>query len=137
MEGYLWDFERLALRYSMAEVQAALAEWRITPGARFFPRPDEIAAEIERSREVGRDARMAEVKAVRRAREIAAFWAWAQGWMADTGNDEEELLRRYPSYQGTKPAALFPCGTIQDGTNVIPIAARDRKPATGNIDDAA
>lgn len=50
LTGYLWDFERLAIRYSTQEVIAALAELRITPGQTFFPRPDEVAGEIEHQR---------------------------------------------------------------------------------------
>lgn len=103
MEGYLWDFERLALRYSMAEVREALAEWRITPGAAFFPRPDEIAGMIERGREVSKRAIEERDQAARRKREISEFWQWAPQWMEDTGNDEAELLRRFPGYRGTKP----------------------------------
>jgi len=47
LEGYLWDFERLAAKYSLAKVEKALAELRIKPGQKFFPRPDEVAEEIE------------------------------------------------------------------------------------------
>lgn len=50
LAGYLWDFERLAKRYSTQEVIAALAELRITPGQIFFPRPNEVAGEIEHQR---------------------------------------------------------------------------------------
>src|SRR5580693_4436636 len=57
MQGYLEDYEQLALKYSMGEVQDALAEWRITPGAKSFPRPDEAATLIERHREAQRIAR--------------------------------------------------------------------------------
>lgn len=47
MEEYLADFERLTLRYSLPRVEAALAELRIDPNQVFFPRPDEVASEIE------------------------------------------------------------------------------------------
>jgi len=103
MEGFLWDYEQLALRYSLDEVQGALAEWRITPGARFFPRPDEIASAIVQERERTRYARQIAAQAERRKHEIASFWVWAQDWMQATGNDEAELLRRFPSYKGTQP----------------------------------
>ena len=36
-EGYLWDYERLCLRYSLEEVQKAFEEWRITQSSKFFP----------------------------------------------------------------------------------------------------
>jgi hypothetical protein len=103
MEGYLWDFEQLALRYSLDEVQGALAEWRITPGARFFPRPDEIAEAVVHERERTRHQRQITAQAARRQHEIDTFWVWAKEWMQATGTDEVELLRRFPSYKGTKP----------------------------------
>ena len=51
IEGYLADFEQLALKYSLRKVQTALAALRIKPGQAFFPRPDEVASEIEDQRE--------------------------------------------------------------------------------------
>lgn len=51
LEGYLADFEQLALKYSLVKVQRAMAELRITPGQKFFPRPDEVATVIEEQRE--------------------------------------------------------------------------------------
>ncbi len=51
IDGYQADFEQLALRYSLRQVRDALAELRIKPGQRFFPRPDEVAEEIEDQRE--------------------------------------------------------------------------------------
>jgi hypothetical protein len=64
LEGYQWDYERLVQRYSMQEVKWFLAEYRITPGASFFPRPDECATWIERRREAGKAERrrMAEAR---------------------------------------------------------------------------
>ena len=50
IEGYLADFEQLALKYSLRSVRDALAELRIKPGQSFFPRPDEVAEEIESQR---------------------------------------------------------------------------------------
>jgi hypothetical protein len=64
-----------------------------------------VAGEIERQRlERQRTAEMARQKQVRTA-EIEAFWKWAPEWMEITGNDEAELLKRFPSYRGTKPEA--------------------------------
>ena len=45
------DLEQLALKYSLPKVRKALEAMRITPGQRFFPRPDEVAEEIENQRE--------------------------------------------------------------------------------------
>lgn|ERR1035438_5260001 len=47
----LQDLEQLALKYSLLKVRRALEALRITPGQKFFPRPDEIAEEIEDQRE--------------------------------------------------------------------------------------
>jgi hypothetical protein len=105
MEGYLWDFERLALKYSLPMVQTALAELRIRPGQRFFPRPDEVAEEIEAQLAAAILRREAERRAERRKKEIEEFWRCASEWMEMTGNSEEELLRRFPSYKGTKGVA--------------------------------
>jgi len=105
LEGYLWDFQRLALKYSLPRVIAALAELRIKPGQKFFPRPDEVAAQIEAGQEARRATAERNSQARRRAAEIEAFWAWAPEWMADTGNSEEELLQRWPSMRGTKARA--------------------------------
>jgi hypothetical protein len=46
--AYFRDFEELAAKYSLAKVEKAIAALRIKPGQSFFPRPDEIAEEIER-----------------------------------------------------------------------------------------
>lgn len=103
MEGYLQDFEQVALRYSLPQFREALAELRIKPGRGFFPRPDEVAAEIEASRDRRRAAIEQGKREHRRQNEVAEFWRWAPRWMADTGNTEEELLNRFPSFKGTKP----------------------------------
>lgn len=46
-EEYFLDYEQLALKYSLQRVQEALAALRIDPEQRFFPQPNEVAAEIE------------------------------------------------------------------------------------------
>jgi hypothetical protein len=51
IESYLTDFEQLALKYSLRKVQQALQALRIRAGQKFFPRPDEVAQEIEDQRE--------------------------------------------------------------------------------------
>jgi hypothetical protein len=103
MEGYLWDFQQLAMRYSLPKVTEALAELRIRPGQSFFPRPDEVAGEIEYQRAKTQIILEREFQRRRRENEIAEFWEWAPEWMKMTGYDEEELLKRFPSYKGTKP----------------------------------
>ena len=105
MEGYLQDFEQVALKYSLPRFRDALAALRIKPGQGFFPRPDEVAAEIEAGMDARRAVQDRERQARRRATEVEEFWQWAPEWMEFTGNTEEELLRRFPSFQGTKPDA--------------------------------
>jgi hypothetical protein len=51
-----------------------------------------------------RRARERITQAQRRLNDIAEFWKWAPEWMERTGYDEEELLKRFPSFKGTKPS---------------------------------
>ncbi|HEV2133774.1 MAG TPA: hypothetical protein VGR47_05880 [Terracidiphilus sp.] len=108
LESYLWDFEQLALKYSLPTVREALAALRIRPGRSFFPRPDEVAEEIEEQRAAATVRKDAERRAERRKKEIEEFWLWAPEWMEMTGKSEEELLKRFPSYKGTKRATSAP-----------------------------
>jgi hypothetical protein len=105
IEGYLQDFEQLCLRYSLPMFRSALGELRISPTQKFFPRPDEVAAEIEAQLDQVRAAREAERSKEESRRKIEEFWRWAPEWMAITGYDEEELLKRWPCYRGTKGGA--------------------------------
>jgi len=106
LEGYLWDFEQLALRYSLSKLRAALAALRIRPGQSFFPRPDEVAEEIEVQNYAAMLRSVAERRSQRRNKEIEEFWRWAPEWMEITGNSEEELLRRFPAFRGTKASIV-------------------------------
>ena len=47
IEEYLTDFEQLALKYSLQKIADALAALRIDPDQEFFPKPNEVAHEIE------------------------------------------------------------------------------------------
>jgi hypothetical protein len=88
LEGYLADFEQLALRYSLAKVQRALAELRIAPGQKFFPRPDEVAEVIEQQRE----------------RRMSPTANDAQQFLRDLGNWRKEhaaLMRSLEAANGT------------------------------------
>jgi hypothetical protein len=49
-EEYLADYEALALKYSVPKVEQAFRALRIDPDQQFFPKPDEVAREIERQR---------------------------------------------------------------------------------------
>jgi hypothetical protein len=107
LEGYLADYEQLTLKYSLPKVQAALAALRIDPKQAFFPRPDEVAAQIE----AAENARAAEYQ--RRATQRMLdnlqeqFWEWVDfqltlpEWQ---GKSEQELLDsiKAPGYTGLK-----------------------------------
>lgn len=107
MEGYLADFETLSLKYSLPKVQSALAELRVRPGQAFFPRPDEVASELERQA----DARAA-VTARTRTQQLleeldVAFWQWVDRRLSDedtAGMTEQQFLDtiRKPGYMGRK-----------------------------------
>ena len=97
----------MSLNYSLPNVRAALAELRIKPGQSFFPRPDEVAAELERQA----DAESA-VKAKKHSRRLldemeVTFWAWVDCRMGDedtAGMTEQQFLAtiKTPGYTGRK-----------------------------------
>ena len=124
-EMYRWGFKQLALKYSLQQVTDALGVLRIKPRKAFFPTPEETAEEIEGKMDASRHARQMERQVQRRRTDIAEFWAWAPGWMEMTGNDEAELLKRFPSYKGTKPKGI-------PVPKLVPIVPRDRKMAAAN-----
>jgi hypothetical protein len=107
LEGYLWDYERLCLRYSMTRVMLALAELRIRPGQKFFPQPHEVAEEIERQKAA--KLAMASVKdGDEYSRQANAhFWLWVEDRMAATGQTEQQVLDnvRTPGFTGRKQRA--------------------------------
>ena len=114
LEGYLWDFQQLALRYSLPKVTAALAELRLRPGQSFFPRPDEVAGEIERQQDVRNRAADVARQAQRRADDIAWFWKIAMERLEEYGEfryngvayrSVDEVSQAPGSYRGTKPEA--------------------------------
>jgi hypothetical protein len=47
---YFADYEQLAIRKGVNKVAEAIASFRIDPEQEFFPKPNEIAAEMERLR---------------------------------------------------------------------------------------
>ena len=44
---YLFDCNRLMEKHGLSRIKTALLNLRIRPGQKFFPRPDEIAEELE------------------------------------------------------------------------------------------
>jgi hypothetical protein len=100
---YLADYERLALKYSLRRVAAALERLRIKPEQKFFPAPSDVAGEIEGIMDAERYERGRQAQFERRKKEIEEFWQRASEMMELAEIDEEELLRRFLSYRGTKP----------------------------------
>jgi len=104
-EAYLEDFERLAQKYSTSAVIEALSALRISPEQRFFPRPDEIATEIE----IQIEKVESEISRGRAKRQLAAydadFWVWVECQLEDNpGVTEQEFLDsvKIPGYIGLK-----------------------------------
>jgi len=50
IETYHRDYKKLAAKFGLPKVEQAIENLRIAPGRAFFPRPDEIAAELENMR---------------------------------------------------------------------------------------
>lgn len=50
IDELLEDYEALVMAHGIAKVQRAVAALRIDPEQRFFPRPDEVAKEIQAQR---------------------------------------------------------------------------------------
>jgi len=113
IEGLIYDFEQIAVRYSFKEMCDTLRALRIAPGQKFFPRPDEVTEAIERARE-----RAATIAAEKRAKSQIdeweqSFWQWVDDRMsepANAGKSEQEFLDsvKTPGYTGRKarPEAL-------------------------------
>lgn len=81
------------------EVIRAMARRKRAEGETAFPALGDLIDPLDRLR----DRRRAEQgKARQWAAQIADFWIWAEEWMRDTGNDETELLKRFPAYRNTK-----------------------------------
>lgn len=131
VDGYLLELERIAVRHGLDALERAFIELRGKPGQKFFPHPSEVADVIEAMEERAREQSAQRARLERRQHEIEAFWRKAPDHMALAEIDEVELLRRFPSYRGTKPASLQ-----SERPNVVPI--RDRKTAAaGDGNEAA
>ena len=110
--GDAW--KRALLGYPHAEAKAALEAWWLQtapakgslidrPKGATMPTPADLRALIQASR-----AKAAEqtVQAIKRRQEVAEFWAWVDERVAETGETEEQILERFPSFRGTKPEAV-------------------------------
>jgi hypothetical protein len=98
--------EQLVVRHGLQHVTEAVSALRINPEQKFFPRPDEVAEQIEWERSKRQIAIDTERRTHERERYIKEHWEWGFKWMKDTGNSQEELLKRYPSLKGTKPECV-------------------------------
>lgn len=106
VEGYTMDFEQLALKYSLPQVQSALQALRIHPEQKFFPRPDEVAEEILIQREHQQNVRAKERARRHDAERVEYFWAEVLPCAMETlGETEEQVLARYPSIKPRKANA--------------------------------
>ncbi len=96
--AHMCDFELADVR----EAVRALAVRKRAEGETAFPALGELVEPLEtmwaRRREENK-------RAAQQQAEIDEFWQWAPEWMEFTGNTEAELLRRFPSFRGTKPDA--------------------------------
>lgn len=81
-------------------VVSALAKRKRAEGETAFPSLGDLVEPLQRMRERQKEEQH---KAERRTAEIEQFWQWAPWWMERTGNDEAELLRRFPGFKDTKP----------------------------------
>ena len=104
---FLTDFEQLALKYSLQKVIQGIYTLRIDPNQKFFPKPDEVAEEIEnQERKIKAEAERAQTQELL-ARYNTDFWKWVDRRMADldmTGKTEQNLLDsiRVPGYIGLR-----------------------------------
>jgi len=76
---------------------------RIRPGQRFFPRPDEVAEEIEVQRERDQIARAKERSRRESQEREDYFWTEVLPFhMKKYGETEEQILARFPSIKPRK-----------------------------------
>ena len=50
LDEYMADLEKLALKFSLRAVEDAIASLRMDPEQEFFPTPNDVAEQIERTR---------------------------------------------------------------------------------------
>lgn len=76
IQGYMFDFERLAVIHGIGRLRAAFLNIRIMPGRKFFPHPVDVAEEIEAID--ARERRKAQIESgnryLRELAEAKALW---------------------------------------------------------------
>jgi len=65
-----------------------------------WPALGDLLEPLELKRQRRREAEREERE---RLQEVEKFWRLLPEWMSETGNTEEEFLRRFPRFKGTKP----------------------------------
>lgn len=103
-EEYLADFEKLAVKYSLPRLEAAIEALRIDPDQVFFPRPDEAAKELERMANAeARERAKRESEALRVEME-RTFWEHVEWRMEREGLTEQQVLDtiKTPGYVGRR-----------------------------------
>lgn len=107
LEGYLEDFEALAVKYSLRSVKEALRTLRIHPEQKFFPRPDEVAAEIERQKGAALAASSGRQSQTLLGEMDRQFWEWVDCRLLDADTvsmSEQQFLDtvKIPGWTGRK-----------------------------------
>ncbi len=139
VRGFLDEFEGLAAKHGIDQLERAFRALRSKPGQRFFPHPSEVAEQIEEQIEAARETRAAQAQSSRAAHERQAdidnFWnEFLPDRIARFGWTEEEGLRRFPSMRGTKHMAAG--NARADDRRVVEMPNRKRG-ATADRDDVA
>jgi hypothetical protein len=109
MAGFLLDCETLALKYSLPKVRAALAELRIRPDQDYFPKPNEVAREIERQQEISKAAAAERAGKKQREEWEVGFWLFVDEQLAENPEmSEQEFLDsiKMPGYTGRKARSV-------------------------------
>jgi len=104
MPEYVADFEKLAVKYSLPKLEAAVEALRIDPEQAFFPKPDEVAKELERMADAEASERRRREGEAQRAEMERNFWEHVEWRMEREGLTEQQVLDtiRTPGYAGRK-----------------------------------
>lgn len=94
--AHLCEFEPADVR----DVVRTMAMRKRAEGETAFPALGDLVEPLQRLRERRREENK---RVVQQQKEVEEFWRWAPEWMEFTGNDEAELLSRFPGFKGTKP----------------------------------
>jgi hypothetical protein len=99
LELYAYNLSEFDLD-DVRTVVRSFARRKRAEGETAFPALGDLTEPLQAMRSRRREEQR---KAGERLVEIEEFWTWAGWWMEYTGNDKEELLKRFPGFKGTKP----------------------------------